>query len=83
MTNWNPMKNAPRDGTFVILDCPDNVPDWQVCIGRFESYDELDEEGNPTGSWWPLGEENEGLESEPVGWLPCPVSSGATKEPTP
>lgn len=59
---WQPIETALKDGTPVIVFCPDNHPEEQVMCGQWYSY---------AGGFWGIHIDDQRI--EPTHWMPLPA----------
>jgi hypothetical protein len=68
MSEWKPIESAPKDGTLILLYCPDDEP--CIVVGNYYRDEEMD------GEWWLYADElltdacPEG--AKPTHWMPLP-----------
>jgi len=65
VAKWKPISTAPKDGTWIIVCCPDSPMCWRPC--EFTAWMESDGVGS-----WREEDCSEDLPYEPTHWMPIP-----------
>jgi len=78
MSEWQDIKTAPKDGSFILLHCPNGqLESGDVTVGAYWKEDRHSENGRfMLGKWWGwLGMDGDGMSSwcEPTHWMPLPA----------
>ena len=77
-TDWQSIETAPKDGTEVLIACPEAS---NIFIGAFRTWYSDTLRGDVTG-WWSNGAKNsyqpEQLLLKPTYWMPLPELPNAT-----
>lgn len=74
---WQPIKTAPKDGSVILLYCPD-AREPSVILGEWSEFESALQPGKVVIAEWTDTWAERELDCEPTHWQPLPEPPGKT-----